>query len=823
MHKRLLHFWKMGRRFTDNPPFKLRLAAVIALLPATILVWLYGYYFLRTQHPLQGNIQVQGLPATAKGLSIYWDNRQIPAIQANNLREGMFALGFVHARERIWQMELLRLSARGNLSLLFGKTMLSYDQFLQTIGFGHRSLRIYNELPAQQQQLLLQYSAGINAYLKKYSHSLSPEFALLSYRPREWRPADSVAIYKFLQWQWSNDLKDRIILQKLVNSKEKKPAKHILRDLLIGALGYSSQSEPLPTIFPQGNFLLLQQNNKKEMAILSTLDQIRQEPGQYFLAGISLPNTQFQGITVPGVPLFFHGRSPQIAWFGLPWRSRTSDSQSPFSPLRLVPVQENSSTESYRLTAQEPWQKIRKRNVQLLCRSSDGLSASSPLLSFTVKESSHGVFIQAAYNGLGERIRLEHPYLLDWRPLATGSDFSFYLDLLEQTKRIDADQMQRSFSQAPMLLLIRTELGEYITTLKGKQKFFSQKDEEKNSTIGQVVGELKAVSLHHLSVDRTAKQKKKLFALSPDWWPEQFRILSRYAASANVDNTAFALLQDDYAPLDQQFSRTIAALIQKSSLSLESLEKPKQDALTQYALRESPSFASQLKLLENWDGRYQSDSAGALLFQRIRIALLRNVLYDEIGESLTDELFSLPFYGFHLFQKIFLFGLENPDHPLFDIKRSKRKKENFYDILRLSFYDAIFTLQKHVSVHIKDWSLGKMHRVSLRHPLANDPVWRLFTGKENLELSGGWHPFLTALALPFDREEVRLVAGLKLLFRDGKAPLLVSTYSSQSGHPNSFQYRTLHRLWSKNQFFEWPFFQKNQQHLYPNHLRLQGE
>src|SRR5262249_28866133 len=139
-------------------------------------------------------LQVTGLQAQ---VTVRRDERGIPYIEAKNEHDLYFAQGYVTASDRLWQMDLFRRNARGQLSEIFGNTVLEEDKRHRTLGFAQAvEAEIAQATPAAR-ALLETYAAGVNAYIAALdAKSLPPEFQLLQYKPSPWTPADSLLVVK---------------------------------------------------------------------------------------------------------------------------------------------------------------------------------------------------------------------------------------------------------------------------------------------------------------------------------------------------------------------------------------------------------------------------------------------------------------------------------------------------------------------------------------------------------------------------------------------------------------------------------------------------
>ena len=157
-------------------------------------------------------------PVSLAGLrsrvTIRRDGRGIPHIEAETEDDLYFAQGYATAQDRLWQMDLLRRTARGELAEIFGRPALEEDKRHRTYGFAQLSETLEARASATTRRILDAYARGVNAYVESRDgaegRKLPPEFLLLGYRPRPWRPADSLVVGKIfaetLSTTWPTDL-----------------------------------------------------------------------------------------------------------------------------------------------------------------------------------------------------------------------------------------------------------------------------------------------------------------------------------------------------------------------------------------------------------------------------------------------------------------------------------------------------------------------------------------------------------------------------------------------------------------------------------------
>src|SRR6267378_2698887 len=122
-------------------------------------------------------------------ITVRRDERGIPYIEATNDEDLYFAQGYVTAGDRLWQMDLMRRTVRGELSEIFGQTTLGEDKRHRAFGFARVLDENVAHLQPDLKRILDAYAKGVNAFIDS-AKSLPPEFAILQYKPKPWRPAD---------------------------------------------------------------------------------------------------------------------------------------------------------------------------------------------------------------------------------------------------------------------------------------------------------------------------------------------------------------------------------------------------------------------------------------------------------------------------------------------------------------------------------------------------------------------------------------------------------------------------------------------------------
>ena len=184
-------------------------AAGVTGLTATLLT-------AALRRPLPQTSGTMAAPGLRAPVEILRDRWGVPHIYARNNADLFFAQGYVHAQDRLWQMELQRRTGHGQLAELLGPIALESDRFLRTLGFGRVARQEAAAMSGAEHEAVTTYCGGVNAFLDANKRRLPVEFTLLRCRPRPWEPADIFAFGKVmalnLSLNWTSEvLRARIV------------------------------------------------------------------------------------------------------------------------------------------------------------------------------------------------------------------------------------------------------------------------------------------------------------------------------------------------------------------------------------------------------------------------------------------------------------------------------------------------------------------------------------------------------------------------------------------------------------------------------------
>ncbi|MBV9861074.1 MAG: penicillin acylase family protein [Alphaproteobacteria bacterium] len=304
--------------------------AAIGLLLVLIVLGGGVYLYLRSSLPImQGRLVVAGAKAAIR---IERDGDGVPLITAGDDRDAAFGLGFVHAQDRLFQMELQRRYGAGRLAEIFGGPAVELDRQMRVFGLYRAAEAEIPSLSAPVRQALDAYAAGVNAFLATRRGALPPEFLMLRFAPEPWRPADTLVWGKLMDFQLSGNYRGELLRARLARTvsaddlaflypEYPKDAPTTLAQLLpiYRGLGLDRLYAALPSgvgpIYASNNWVVDGKHSSSGKPLLANDPHLAfGAPGFWYLARLKTPDGEIAGGTVAGAPFVVVGHNDHIAW-----------------------------------------------------------------------------------------------------------------------------------------------------------------------------------------------------------------------------------------------------------------------------------------------------------------------------------------------------------------------------------------------------------------------------------------------------------------------------------------------------------------------------
>ena len=667
-----------------------KLVLVIFLIILGFLLFFPGYFFF-SKPKYKGKASVQGLDRDVKIITDTWG---VPHIYADIESDLFFACGYIHANERMWQMDLTRRTGYGRLSELFGEALLERDKYVRVLGLKQAALKDYEQLPPEIKDILISYSRGINAWINSRKWKWPPEFSLLRYRPEPWSPLDSLIIKQVMAMLLSTDYPSEVVRSNLIYRVGQDKALQILEEGVEGPsfeAVKASLSSLMDQVYPQqtNNWILSGDRTVSGKPLLANDPHLEISlPPVWYEMHLFCPTLNVTGVTIPGLPWVIIGHNETIAW-GL--SNSAVDSQD------LFIEKFNKSQDMY--WEKDGWIPLMRREEVIRIKGRKEpervevlWTSRGPVISPHIVKSQNPISLKWTIHG-GDRV-LKAGYLLN--KAKNWDDFSAALSLF--------DSPSQNFGYADKNDNIGYYLGGKIPLRTKESALFPFPSWREG---GEWQGFLEA------------DQKPTCYN------PEEGLIVM---ANQNMlpEDFPFYVSADWDAPF--RANRIKELLLRTEKHSVSSLQSLQQDIhskkgelllpLIKQIVGSEGKLKQALDILQNWDLQMDTGSAPAL-YATFMNFLPEEIFQDELGED---------FRSFDFFFRRKLAGtlriLSDPDSVWFDNTKTSdiEKREDVIKSALLKAYNRLDWL--HGSHESWDWS--RMNAIRYQHPLGRFFLFRFF-------------------------------------------------------------------------------------------------
>ena len=763
--------------------FRLLFAVLLLIGGAT----LGGYFYLRLSLPhVTGEIELAGLGAEVEVLR---DRHGIPHIFAKSEADAQFALGFVHAQDRLWQLEMNRRIGAGRLAEVLGAAALDADRFLRTLGIRRTAEANLRHVDADTRRLLGAYAAGVNAFLAT-KPVLPLEFWILRVTPEPWSAVDSVAWTKMMAWDlggnWRNELLRLELASRLPTSAiqeflppypgDRSPAVPDLREFY-GELEKPPAQISHDDFAPQGgasnSWVVSGARSASGKPLLANDPHLGlTAPGVWYFAHLHAPGLDAIGATLPGVPGIIIGRNQRIAWAATNTGPDVQD----------LYLEKLDGAGGY-IGPDGPRAFVALRETIKVKGADD-----EPL---TVRISRHGPVISDVMRSALEATPRGHALALAWTALAEddrslaaffklerATDWKSFVDA---TRDLQAPQQNLSYADvagnigfiAPGRIPVRkrdNRLHGLAPAPGWDARYdwagfipFEELPRSFNPAAGKIV---------------TANQK-----IVPPGYPHF--ITSEWQApyrARRIDELLEAVQRHDRA----SFARMQADIVSPAAREL----LPRMLAIA----GTSREASEMLKRLAEWDGTMSADRAEPLMFAAWLREFTRSLYADELGPAFRGAWSERAVFVSHV--------LKDQMHWCDDVRT--QRVETCDELLNASLEKALADLRARYGADPARWTWGTAHEARQRHrPFSRNPWLRGYfditvpSGGDSYTLNVGRMDFADD-AEPYAN---RHAASLRAIYDLGDPEASVFIHpGGQSGNPLSSHYRSFAELWARGEY-----------------------
>ena len=703
---------------------KAKKTLLVLLSLITILgLSIYGY-LMYSKPKYEGELLLKNI---SKETTVYFDELGVPHIYASSQKDAMVALGYVHAQDRLWQMELLRRIAPGKLAEIFGTKALKTDTFFTSLGIDEASQKAILELDKNTESYLLAnaYLEGINQYIDRGKTPI--EFRLLGIKKRNFEIKDVYNIFGFMSFSFAmaqktdpllTDIRDKYGMDYLkdfgINSEynftklkdfegKSKEYSHISKS--ITSLLEASQ---VPTFIGSNSWIIGEQKTKNGKVVFANDPHIAfSQPATWYEAHIVTPNYEMYGYHLAGTPFPLLGHNRQYA-YGL---TMFENDDVDFYKEKNNP----SNSDEYQTPNGFQKYEIRKKTIKVKDSSDVVLN---------LKISRHGPIINNVLDGMHQKYPVAMSWIYTQQPIKI-LDATYALC---HAKNVDDFRKNISLIAAPGLNIMYGDAkGNIAWTTSGKL-YKHDKNVNTNFILDGASG--KDEIKEFLDFSKNPK------AINPSW---------NYLYSANNQPEAIdGFLYPGYYLPEDRAKRINTLLAPKNNWTKADVSKMILDNQSSTAQEVVKNLLSEVnygslslnekkafELLKSWKATNNSEEIAPTIFNKWVFVYLKNTFKDEMG---ADD-FKM-FLTTHIMKQIIAAQLKNQNSPWWDDISTKNSKENKKQIIAKSFHEAISNLEKQLGTDTNSWTWGKVHTLEHQHPMGKVATLRKFFNVGPFQVSG---------------------------------------------------------------------------------------
>jgi len=786
-------------------------------------------------HPDQGTARVQGL---AQSVVIRRNALGMPLIETNTFHDALFALGYVHASDRLSQMVGLRLMAEGRLAEMAGPGVLEIDRFMRAVNLKKSAEVLYRNASPRLQRFFEVYARGVNAYLFRYRDKLPMDLAESGYRPPYWKAEDSVLVFCLLNFGLSVNLQEEIaalVLAQKVGSDqlawllptypdEPLPVEEAaklkglnLNGQLVGLGAVSNAVSQFADAHMLGvaasnNWAIAPQNSRSGKSLLANDTHLPLSmPSAWNFVQIRSPKYQAAGVSIAGVPAVVAGFNGKLGW-GM--TMVMGDNQDLF----LEKIKRENGRLMY--LADGKWLPAQQRQETFF------IKGQRPIRE-TLYETRHGPLLNSA---LGERKHMLQPL-----QLSSGYGLALQTTQFEADKTLDAFfDLSRAQSVEQAFEATREVRAMPLNVIFADARHIGWQVTGRLPNRRAGLGLMPSPGwdsqyewdgfadpmLHPYDQDPpegwlgTANQRTVPrgygMQLSNSWYyPERAERIAELAGTGKHDSQSMIAMQYDQTSL-------FAGKLQ-SMFGAPGMAEGLKTAIDALPPAERSKAREAHRRLMKFDGKMAATSADAALFSAFLYQSARETFLDELGPDTSPAWQALveTANSSYSAQADHLLGRE--DSPFWNDIRTPQLEDK-PAILARSLAGAVSFTESKLGTERSAWQWGKLH--SYNWTTETSHLARYMSASQRASINalkgyldrgpypaGGDHSTLNVSAYNWGQNfDTWLIPAMRIVVDFGREePLIGLNSSGQSGNPASKHYADGIDAWLKGQYMTFPF------------------
>ena len=682
--------------------------------------WLYT----KTLTPnYAGEIALKNL---SEKVEIHFDAIGVPHINAQNQQDAYRALGYVHAQDRLWQMELIRRIAAGRLAEIFGEKLIETDTFMSGLGIEESAQETIQNLDKQSEmyQLSMAYLEGVNQYIAEGQTPV--EFTIVGVEKEMYTLKDMYNVFGYMAFSFAvahktdpllSEVKEVLgenYLNELIDAESQNLTfiKSEKNPQIKAAFGVAMQKLfevlPISPFIGSNSWVLGPEKTKNGKVIFANDPHIGYaQPSVWYQSHIKTPDYELYGFNLALIPFPLLGHNSDYAYGLTMFENDDVDFY----------IEENNpanAMEYKTATGYETYQLIDKR---IKVKGQEDLV-------YQIKVSQHGPIM----NNIIKHLDDERPIAMQWIYTALENTILEVGYEISHAKNLTDFKKGASKLHAPGLNMMYGDAKDNIAWF-ASGKLYRYRDSLYTKTYLEGASGDDEI-LEYLDFEENPQ------AVNPSW---------HYVYSANNQPDAVeGKLYPGYYLNESRAKRIVDLVAPKDDWTKEEVAEMMNDvtapvappiianfikSLDKTAL--SPSEKIALSNLRNWKGNFDTDEIGPVIYNRIVYEFQKNTFSDEMGKAFNQ------FSNTPLIEKVLPVQMAREESVWWDDVSTKDKVENKQDIVMKSFKNAFLFLQNQLGENVENWTWDRVISVEYKHTLGAIPALRSLFNVGPFVTSGG--------------------------------------------------------------------------------------
>jgi penicillin amidase len=757
------------------------------LLPIVAVLGSGAYLYQRGRASLpqiDGSLTLRGLSAPVEVLR---DPQGVPHLFGSTPEDLARAAGFIHAQDRLFQMEILRRLGSGRLAELLGESVVTLDRTVRLYGLGLAARVELDRADSEVRSLLTAYAEGVNSYVETHRNRLPPEFQILGVTPEPWEPTDSLAIVKWMAYLLSENASVERLRAQLIDAvgiehaylltglppppedlaglpAPTLPAIEARKEVAALAAAASASLPRVPPVGGRGASNAWAVSGARSLTgrplVASDPHLALHIPSTWYEMHLSGGGLNVSGASIPGLPLIVIGHNDRVAW-GV--TALYADVQDQY-------VETLNPSDSGEYAVEDGWESFETAAETIEV-------AGGNAVTLEIERSRHGVVVSGeARNGRVLALR--------WDALWSGDAALAFLRVNRAEGWLDLAEALRTLT-SPALAFVFADVDGNIGVFAAGQ-FPVRTGFDGSVPVDGASGELEweAYVPHEL----------KPYRLNPE---------EGFLVSANQrfihDDPDYPLGLDQLSSFRaDRIATLLGARAQATAADFQAIQADRYDSSTEPILRhlvalnvEPGPLSEAQSLLRSWDGKMQRGAAPAL-YQAFYSRLVENTFRDDVGETLYADLLDFIEMGFP--GGVYAI-VDDPGSDLWD-DRSTPTTEDRSAIFLRSLEEATVLLASLQGSSISDWDWAALHAVPFEHTLGRERMLGWWFNRGPTPFGGSTYTVANAMVSLDEPFRVRAGTSLRMVMEVGNWDATTSVVpTGVSGHPLSSHYFDQNEDW----------------------------